>query len=315
MWNMKNFICIILFTIFFSTTGLAEQSGICASAPSLQFKGLALLQVDITPYIRVYLTQEECERYQKEGAKEFTRQISKVINLFAASNIPTPKEGFYQFLILPQGDIFKNITGLPFTFGITGVDGWMEVLAFDDSRFFKLNPDTYFIGLVHELAHLVHGDWIYIFPICEGFAENVPFYILNLVDEKQQEIALSLMPEEMYTVNTLIKRKMYIPEEREEIKGKGRNRVQYLRTYISMYLWMRGYLEILQQKYNLNKTEALIFVLEEFKKAAALPTLKKQQNYIAKLIDWKRKKVFDGKDLQIIGQKSLINTPSENIIN
>ena len=55
--------------------------------------------------------------------------------------------------------------------------------------------------------------------------------------------------------------------------------------------------------------------MEEFKKAAALPTLKKQQNYIAKLIDWKRKKVFDCKDLKIIGQKSLINTPSENIIN
>jgi len=297
---MKKLFCTTLLGTLLLTTGWSAENNRCAEAPTLQYKGITLLQLDIAPRMRVYLTQEECEQYQKEGAPEFIRQISGIINLFASANIQMPKEGYFQFLILPQGEVFKNVTG--FTYGITGVD-WLEVLAFDDSRFFTLSPNTYFAGLVHELSHVVHGDWIHIFPICEGFAENVPFYVLDLVDEKQQERALTLKPEEMYSVNTLIKRKMYIPDDREK-DGK-RTRVQYLKTYSSMYLWMRGYLEIVQQKYNLNKTEALNFVLKEFRKAAALPTLKKQENYIAELIGRKRKEVFDKNALQLIGQQSV----------
>ncbi len=303
---MKKLLYTILFSIFLLSTGWTAENNICSQAPTLQYKGITLLQLDIAPYMRVYLTQEECEQYQKEGAKEFIRQISEIIKLFSSANIPMPKEGYFQFLILPEGEVFKSITG--FTYGITGVD-WLEVLAFDDSRFFRLSPNTYFAGLVHELAHVVHGDWIHIFPICEGFAENVPFYILDLADEQQQERALTLKPEEMYSVNSLINRKMFTPEERKGNDGS-RIRVQYLTSYSSMYLWMRGYLETVQQKYNLNKVEALTFVLKEFQKAAALPTLKKQENYIAKLIGWKRKKVFDGNALQLIGQQSLQKTVS-----
>ena len=94
---------------------------------------------------------------------------------------------------------------------------------------------------------------------------------------------------------------MFIKEDSKEEKI----RVQYRKTYISMYLWMRGYLETVQQKYNLNKIEALNFVLQEFKKAAALPTLKKQENYISQLIGKTRKHVFDRTNLQLLGQKSL----------
>ncbi len=166
--------------------------------------------------------------------------------------------------------------------------------------FFALNPNAPFIGLVHELAHLVHGDWIEIYPICEGFAEAIPFYMLNLTDEKQQEIALNLTPKEIYSVNTLIKRGMFI-----EIDI---TRAQYRKTYVSMYLWMRGYLETVQRKYNLDKLQALQFVLTEFQKASGLPTLKKQENYIANLIGWNRKKLFDKVDLQLIGQQSLLKT-------
>ena len=140
-------------------------------------------------------------------------------------------------------------------------------------------------------------------PLMEGFAEVVPLYILDLKDEKQQEIALNLTPEGMDSVNTLLKKGMF---EEAELPA------QYRKSYVTMYLWMRGYLEIVQQKYNLDKLQALNFVLTEFKKAAAFPTLKGQQNYIAKLIGMKRKQVFDKIDLQLIGQKSLRESVENN---
>ena len=295
---MKNFIFATLFCLILWTAAWTQTDD---KIPTKEFKGTLFFQVEMNSALRIYLTQEEYERYKKDGAAEFTYQINKVINLLSSQNIPYPKEGYYQIVVLPQGEVFKNITGLPFTYGFGGIDGWPEALAFDDSRFFKLNPDTYFIGLVHEFAHLVHGDWISIYPICEGFAEAVPFYILNLTDKKQQAIALNLTHKEIYSVNNLIKRGMFIKEDSKE----ERIRAQYRKTYISMYLWMRGYLETVQQKYNLNKIEALNFVLQEFKKAAAFPTLKKQENYISNLIGLKRKQVFDKIDLQLLGQKSL----------
>ena len=294
---MKKLLYITLFILLLSQIGWSQNNNL----PSLQFKNLNLLQLQIAPRLRVYLTEDEYKKYTQEGAKEFTEQINKAINLLSSQNMPYPKEGSYQIVVLPQGEVFKNISGVPWTYGINGIDGWPQALAFDDSRFFNLNPNTYFIGLVHELAHLIHGDWLDIYPICEGFAEAVPFYILNLTDEKQRQIALNLKPKQISSVDKLIKRGMFLPEEDYSKAG----RVQYLKTYISMYLWMRGYLIKVQEKYNFDKLQALNFVLQEFKAAGALPTLKEQENYIANLIGWKRKKVFDRADLQLIGQKSL----------
>lgn len=294
---MKKLLYITLFILLLPQIGWSQNNNL----PSVQFKNLKLLQLQILPHLRVYLTEDEYNKYSQEGAQEFTEQINKAINLLTSQNMPYPKEGYYQIVVLPQGEVFKNISGVPWTYGINGIDGWPQALAFDDSRFFNLNPNTYFIGLVHELAHLIHGDWIDIYPICEGFAEAVPFYVLNLTDEKQQQIALNLKSKQIYSVNKLIERGMFLSEEDYSKAG----RVQYLRTYISMYLWTVGYMEILQQKYNLNKVQALNFILTEFKKAADLPTLKKQKEYIAALIDWKPKKLFDQVDLQLIGQKSL----------
>ena len=296
---MKKILFIILFGLLLLPAWSKQNDN--ATIPSIQFKGLNLLQIQITPHLRVYLTDDEYKKYNQESAKEFTDQINKAIKLLSSQNMPYPKEGFYQIVVLPQGEVFKNISGVPWTYGINGIDDWPQALAFDDSRFFNLNPNTYFIGIVHELAHLIHGEWIDIYPICEGFAEAVPFYILNLIDEKQQQTALGLKPKQIYSVNKLIKHGMFLPEEDYSKVG----RVQYLKTYISMYLWTVGYMEILQEKYNLSKVDTLNFVLREFKKAATFPTLKKQKEYIATLIGWKPKKVFNQVDLQLIGQKSL----------
>ena len=306
---MKKTLFIILFILLFGTIVRPAENNIKANKiPEIQFKGQTFLELDFAPDFRVYLTKKEYQRYQKEGAEEFTKQINNAINLLSEAKIPYPKEGYFQFVILPQGEVFKNISGVPWTYGINGIDGWPQALAFDDSRFFNLDPNTYFIGILHEMAHLVHGNWIEIYPICEGFAEILPFYFLNLSDEKQQKIALDLTPKEIYSVNTLIKRGMFLPEEDYKTLG----RVQYLKTYISMYLWMRGYLEIVQQQYNLSKIDSLNFVLKEFKKAADAPNLKKQKKYIAKLIGLNYKKVFNNIDLQLIGQKSLRDSLSEN---
>ena len=288
---MKKFISIILFGLLLLTAAWAQTDKI----PTKEFKDLTLLQVDIAPYMRVYLTQDEYERYKKEGAPEFTNKFSEAIDLLLSHNIPLPEAGYYQFLILPKGEIFKKIADVPWDSGISGINGWPGALVADHRCFLALSPESPFIGLVHELGHSIHGDWIKIYPILEGFAEVIPFYMLDLKDEKQQNLALNLTPKEIYSVNTLIERDMYEKD----------TQAQYRKTYISMYLWMRGYLIKVQEKYNFDKLQALNFVLQEFKKAAALPTLKKQENYIANLIGWKRKKVFDKVDLQLIGQKSL----------
>lgn len=297
---MKKFISAILFGLLLWTAAWAQSDD---KIPTKEFRGITFFQVDITPLLRVYLRQEEYEQYKQDGAPEFTNKFSKAIELLSSHNIPLPKIGYYQFLILPKGEIYQKIADVPWSEGIGGINGWPEALAADHRCFLALSPKSPFIGLVHELVHLVHGNWIDIIPICEGFAEVVPFYILDLKDEKQQNIALNLTPKEIYSVNTLIKRGMFL---------EGDMQAQYRKTYISMYLWMRGYLEVLQKKYNLGKLQALNFVLQEFKTAATLPTLEEQENYIAHLIGWKRKKVFNKIDLQLIGQQSLKNYVKNN---
>lgn len=290
---MKFFSAILFMLLFLATSATATEDKL----PTLEFKGMTFLQWDMSPRLRIYLTKEEYNQYQKNGAPEFTRQITEVINVLSLHHL-FPPTGYYQVVVVPKGEDFKNISGLPFTQGIGGIDGWPEALIFDDSCFFALSPTASFVGLVHEFTHLVHGDLIEIYPILEGLAEAVPFYILNLTDEKQQEIALHLTPQEIYPVTTLIKNGMFIDNTKN-------TQAQYRKTYVSMYLWMRGYLETVQQKYNLDKLQALNFVLENFKQAAALPTLKQQEDYIAKLIGLKRKQVFDKINLQLTAQKSL----------
>jgi len=298
---MKKFLSAILLTTFLFAIGQATAEEI----PTREYKGITFFQVDMGPHLRVYLPKEEYERYKKEGApKVFTRRVNEVIDLFAVHNLPLPEGGYYEIAVVPGGEVYQRVTGMDWnTGGICDLEDW-NVLLFDDQCFFDLWPRTdYSIGFIHEFAHLVHGDWSPMNPLMEGFAEVVPLYILDLKDEKQQEIALNLTPEEMDSVNTLLKKGMF---EEHALRAQER------KSYVTMYLWMRGYLETVQHKYNLDKLQALNFVLTEFKKAAAFPTLKKQENYIAKRVGLKRKEVFDKVDLPLIGQKSLRKSVENN---
>ena len=287
---------IILFTaiLFAAVCACAQQP--CGAVDAIKF-----ITVEVSDNLRLMMPPDIEAKYKAGGAANFIKRVSRNIETVLQIKINYPEKPVFTFMVLHRGEEFHNISGSPFENGIAGVACRNKVLAIDDVGFFNHKGGTNDIGLIHELAHIMH-DYFFtgLGRISEGFAEVIPFYILGLEDETQKEIIRNMKEDDFYTVVSLGKKGAMFQDKNEN------RRAQHRKTYISMYLWMRGYLQELEKQRNIDKIEALNLVLAEFKKAESMATWKEKDNHIAALIGLKPDVVFNSVKLQLEAQKDFL---------
>ena len=185
----------------------------------------------------------------------------------------------FSFVVLPRGDAFKQFSGCPFPYGMAtakfAVDADYPVpLAVDEGWFERgfLSEESIErkVGLCHELAHTLHSAWFNNkMVLCEGFAELLPHYLMNLESQnhKHRQAIAAFAQDKMRTVADIEQNGMFSPED---LKQQNKN-TQEREGYMSVYLWMLGYTKRVEKHFGLDKFGAANLMLSEFEKLSKNP--------------------------------------------
>lgn len=272
---------------------------------TIKWKGETFYVVDVSSDMQVMLLKNDLKKFNDTGAECFLS--GQLTNFRKANSLKyeyqiKPKIKFY---VLPVGEKYKQMTGLPFERGMGGGDLGQTALAVDNEWFFGSAPeglkcDRLRIGLVHEHAHLVlnafdknnQND-----AFDEAFAELITFYLVDMEgqDPRHIEIIKNIKSENIYTLEWSMNNCMHCVEK--EISA------QHRKTYVSMYLWALGYIKIIEDKYDLNKLDAFNFIMKKWGEMPKYESREEWLKMVSDLVGLPINEVLNKKTLQLAGQK------------
>lgn len=151
---------------------------------------------------------------------------------------------------------------------------------------------------LHELAHLIHSIFFFVNQYLEeGYAETYVFYILGYEDIflEHRHLLENLKEEQILTVRELIElgnqRKFHPP------RLIPHSTCSFEITYISSYLFVRGVIEKIEEKYGVDKFEANQMFLEMIKSSEYISEWLVFD--IASFLDLPKEMLLYSKDLQL----------------
>ena len=153
------------------------------------------------------------------------------------------------------------------------------------------------INNIHEFAHLVHGQFFSKNRILnEGFAECLPLYTMNYeskFDEHRNEI-------KNINIDEILSAKQLLNMEKEgifHIRTSHARTCSFDQTYMSSYLFVRGCIERLAEKYSLNRIEATQKFLEVVRYSTCID--EDLIIYLANEINMSQDELLNDKTLQL----------------
>lgn len=230
----------------------------------------------ISDHLKVRLSKDLAQKFDAGVYASFISLCSECINQISSLNIKYPakaKPVFYIYIV-PDED-FIELLNYPFPDKKGGgrpvscydLDGFVTAygisqnLCTENHKFASIDCIE---NNIHEFAHNVHhmffGDKNRL--IAEGFAETLPLYLLGYEEkfEEHRNLIVNIKQEQIYTTEELI------VMEKEGTFGR-KTRVEnkscsFDWSYISSYLFVRGYIIVLERKFNISKFEAMQKFLE-----------------------------------------------------
>ncbi len=157
---------------------------------------------------------------------------------------------------------------------------------------------------IHELVHVLHSGYFGFDKfgvIGEGFAEMVPYYLMDMEvkDVKHHTAIIHLNEQDILPLDFVNKCGVFSLGDKPF--------VQDLRTYQSMYLWMIGYMKRVEKIYQCDKFKATERVLKKFSQIAKIPNYYKRMKMLAGFISTPDDKIsvqalMNGRILQMLGK-------------
>ncbi len=285
--------------------------GLFISSPGkTKWKNETFYIVNVSPNMQIMLKQDEYKKFKERGAECFISRMLKNFHNISTLKFELPQPPKLTFYVLKHGSEYKQMSGLPFESGMGGGDGLgTSALVVDDVWFFDDTGNGYgcdrvTIGLTHELAHIILNAYPknnYNEAFEEGWAELVPQYLaeMEMGDEIRTNIIKTLKNDDIYELEWLMDNCMYCDEKSMV--------AQHRKTYISMYLWMRGYVHEIEQKYGLDKMSAFNFMMKKWSAMPKFATREEWMTAIGNIIDMSGEDVLHSKKLQLIGHKAFLS--------
>ena len=269
--------------------------------------GLEFEIKEVNEQMRIALLPEISTKYeQSDCGKKFIEVMSGYAQEIAQLPIKYRKPPVFSFVVLPQGEIYQSMTRCPFPKGMCGIkvpldDIYKTSLAVDEiwfSQGFLGQPNLEKkIGLIHELSHTVHSSYFQRMGcLGEGFAELVPHYLMAIENSKHDEMIKALDVKNLPKLSLLNKEGMFSNAEDKKLPA------QYRTSYLSVYLWMLGYIKRLEKGRNVSKYEAVNILLEEFSKFDKLEWSERISG-VCRLIGESEERLFSSHILQKEGQE------------
>ncbi len=284
----------------------------------------ALFGVEITDKSDETIIYEATKALQKKGASNNKSFIAvqqhyaeKIITLFEKNEaqddwLSIKKPIRFTFYVRPDSEGNMGIRGASSNFAKHSLDDvyslplQVNIGMFNKGYENSADEDDAFnqVRTVHELIHNLHGAYfnLELGWVCEGFAEMVPYYLMDKEPEDplHHNTVMNIPKDDMLSLNFIQKFGCFALGQREK------QAVQDLKTYQSMYLWMVGYTQRVEQKYGLSKLNATKLILKQFSAIAKLPDHQMKNKWLAGFIGIPVEDILTGKTLQQEGQNAII---------
>jgi len=225
--------------------------------------------------LTIRLSKELADNYDKGLYKDYLEINSKHIELLDSLNIKykNGKLPTFYFYIVPDNN-YAELLNIPDYFAKKSNGGGRPVESFDNDSYSRAYGISQNIALsrhagissienqIHELAHLVTLEFNLKHAfICEGIAELIPLYILDIENEfdEHREFLSSFTEDKIFTISELL------DFDKTGLGGKPlvpNRSCSFEQGYASSYLVIRGIIDIIIEKFNMSKIEALQFFLD-----------------------------------------------------
>lgn len=266
--------------------------------------------------LRVRLSKELAVKYDNGDYDNYLKNMEIFYKMLISLNIKYPSNAnpILYIYIVPD-DNFEDMLGIPSTFK-RNKGGGKPVICYDldgfktaygisqnscENKELKEITDfgiSYIENNLHELSHLIHGMFFSKNSIFnEGVAEAIPLYVMGIEDEfdKHRNAIINIDESQIYTASELLS------QERKNEFGKveliPNSSCSFRLSYISSYLFIRGCLETIEEKYKLSKTDSLQFFLEMIMQSNCPGEYLIYD--IADTLDLNRNELLNGKSLQL----------------
>ena len=151
---------------------------------------------------------------------------------------------------------------------------------------------------IHELAHIIHSQFFNNNQIiCEGFAEALPLYALNFEEifTEHRNSLINLSEDQILSAQEIINSEKDNSYGLETISSN--NSCSFRISYISSYLFVRGCMEIITEKYGMSKAQAVQQFLEIVKDSNSFNEWLIYD--IADALDLPKDELLNGKAMQL----------------
>ncbi len=228
--------------------------------------------------IKVRLSPELAVKYDKGLYDNYLKYTSECYELLLNLNLKYPSNAkpIYYLYIVPFDqyvellrfpDKFNNGTGGGKPVKCYDLDGFTDAFGISDNlceNFIKEEKGiAYYENEIHELSHLLHTNFFINNKILEeGFAETIPLYILDLQKQytSHTEALIKLDEKQILTAKELLEEEAnYMFGATEILPNKT---CSFRLSYISSYLFVRGCIKRIEEKYKINKVDSLQKFLE-----------------------------------------------------
>ncbi len=277
---------------------------------NFQFKQYDFEVFDVSPQMRVAVRPALGEKVKAGKCDNFISHMGNLIE--SVSQIPLDYKMPFRasFLVFPEGKEFGEVLGLPIEQGMCEASVALDknyplALMVDENWFENGFGETMSfqqqVGLIHELGHIVHGAYFRNMGCMgEGFAELLPHYLMGLENPAHQQKVLALADENLQTLDFIHQNGMFALEAPD-----GAN-TQELKSYMSVYLWMLGYIKRLEKQGQGDKFTAVNKMLQNFAEFDKQPWQTKM-SLAANLISMDSFEMLQTTSLQKEGKSFLAN--------
>ena len=279
--------------------------------------------------IKIRLSSELAKKYDKGIYTNYLIRLQKELEMLEKLQIKYPSNAkpFLYLYIVPD-DNFIKLLQVPSTFSKGKKSGGKAVACYDLDGFnlaFGLSQNCLenkdinnkeierIENEIHELSHIILGQFMAENQaISEGVAEALPLFGLDLEEEflSHQEVLVSLDKDKIYSMKELIKK------SRERTYGDdpilpGKS-CSFRLSYLSSYLFVRGIMEIISEKYCLSKESSIQYFLEILKTCSIRCSNECLIYDIANALELPEEKLLMEKNMQEKAIHSILEKYSEN---